>query len=469
MNELRHIVGGELIHGSGEMIEFVDPSTGRVSGRIREVSINQIDEAVRLSSTALADWRSSSIPERQRALDEFSQLIEQERIRLVDTEVSSVGKLRRDIDSELTGLIGQIRGFASDLATFPGIGADSDSDEIWEPKGVVASILPWNAPLNAAIRRAAVTIATGGATVIKGSEIAAASVLDIGRIVSQISVPAGVVNVVVGRGDPVGKYLVKHRDIAQISFSGSNETGRAIATTCAQLGRPSVIEAGGKNAQIVLGDTDLAEAAKSIVRGYTKSAGQICTTGSRLLVEERVHDDLMQLVGELTSQIRVGSAHDDMVDMGPLISSNHRNVVEGFVQRALSEGIQAIWGGEKGSGDGFTYLPTAFTDVPPSSELFTDEVFGPVLAVTRFQSPAEAIELANATRFGLAASVWSSDIDMARSIAESLDVGVCWINSYWAHDPVWSWVPRRQSGTGPLDFGIEALRAFMAPKRISTP
>ena len=211
MNELRHIVGGELIHGSGEMIEFVDPSTGRVSGRIREVSINQIDEAVRLSSTALADWRSSSIPERQRALDEFSQLIEQERIRLVDTEVSSVGKLRRDIDSELTGLIGQIRGFASDLATFPGIGADSDSDEIWEPKGVVASILPWNAPLNAAIRRAAVTIATGGATVIKGSEIAAASVLDIGRIVSQISVPAGVVNVVVGRGDPVGKYLVKHR------------------------------------------------------------------------------------------------------------------------------------------------------------------------------------------------------------------------------------------------------------------
>jgi aldehyde dehydrogenase (NAD+) len=388
---------------------------------------------------------------------------------LVDLEVRNVGKLTAEVRRELPGSLSQFRTLADQMVEFepkPPTTA-SAATVVWEPLGVVGSVIPWNAPMSAMLRRMAVTIATGNTLVIKPSQFAPLTPLRIAELSERAGLPAGVVNVVTGPGSTVGRWLAHHQDIAKVSFMGGQEAGAEVLRNAAEALIPTVLELGGKSPQIVFDDAPLEAAVVGVLRGFTRNAGQICTCGTRLLVQSSIARSVIDALVDRARAMRVGPANDPTSDMGPLISSAHRDKVDGFVRRARASGLRPATGGVFADGEGFFYRPTIFVDVDPHRELFQEEVFGPVLTVTTFKDYDEAMELANATRYGLVSGVWTADLKTAVRAAGDIDAGACWINGYWGGPSDLSRGSRRKSGMGALDFGVEGLREFLSPKQIA--
>lgn len=432
------LIGGELCaSNSGEWMDALDPANGEVIGRFPAGDAVDVARAVDAAEAAWRPWFEGGINQRFRAVNELAAALERSMEEIAQLEVrdcgNTIGKVRDDVGKAARAL----RHFAeiayeAQGRTIPGDGSHLHVT-LREPFGTVARIVPFNHPIMFAASRLGAPLMAGNAVVVKAPEQASLSVCLMARLCSEIF-PPGVVNVVTGNGVPVGDALVRDPRVRRVAFTGSVPTGEAIMRAAGDSSVKQLsLELGGKNPFIVLPDADQAEVAKQAVFGMNFGwQGQSCGSTSRVLAHRDVYDDVVAGIAARVEQIVLGDPLEDDTQMGPIVTAAQLARVEGFVQRALGEGARLVAGGRRPEGEQFArgnwFLPTVFADVAPTSDLFLNEVFGPIMAITPFDDVDEAIDLANRVSYGLTASIWTNDLQRAMHLATRVRAGYVWIN-----------------------------------------
>jgi aldehyde dehydrogenase (NAD+)/betaine-aldehyde dehydrogenase len=465
MEQLGALINGKRVHTEA-VVPVLDPSTGRVFAETADCGPDQIDEAVAAARDAGDSWRRVATAERARILRRIAGLIERDLDVLGALEAQQTGKPLKQArrDTEITARYFDF--YASAIETFYGTTIPLNDETLiytqWQPHGVTAHIIPWNYPLQILGRSVAPSLAMGNGCVLKPAEETPLTALHLAELALEAGLPAGLFNVVTGYGESSGAALTAHPGINHISFTGSVEVGRIISHAAAERTIPVTMELGGKSPNIVFADADLDRAVPVVVNAILQNAGQTCSAGSRLLVQESIHDDLMARVAEVFRAVDIGPALDDPT-LGPLISADQRARVLGYVDLAR-EGGSILYGGEAlnggALGDGFFVQPTLISGVDPASRLAQEEIFGPVLVATSFHDVDEAIALANSTEYGLVAGVWTSHVATAHRMIRDVVAGQVFVNTYGASGGVeLPFGGFKSSGHG-REKGVEGLRGF---------
>ena len=477
MDEYGLIVDGEERPArDGAWFDSVDPSTGGPLARVAGADASDVDAAVAAARAAQADGRWSRIrpAERGRVLWRMAELIRRDADELASTESRDNGKPLRQsrTDVEVSARYFEFyAGVADKLMgrTIPVVPGLLDYT-VREPIGVSAQIVPWNYPLQIGARGAAPALAAGCSVICKPSSEAPLTAIRLGRLGIEAGVPPGVFNIVPGRGSVVGDHLVGHPGVDQVTFTGSVETGIHVMRTAAAQVHSVVLELGGKSPNIVLADADLEAAAIGVANAIFQNAGQTCSAGSRLLVQRAAHAPLVEALRERAATMRLGPGIEDP-DMGPVISATQFERVLGHVAGARRDGARVVAGGGRsdgpGLGDGWFFEPTLLDGVEPGMRAFQDEIFGPVLTITTFDTLDEAIGLANATEYGLVAGIWTRSIEAAMVLAERVRSGQVYINTYGAGGGV----ELPFGGSGKSGFGrekgLESLDSYLQTKNVA--
>jgi aldehyde dehydrogenase (NAD+)/betaine-aldehyde dehydrogenase len=463
--QLGAIINGDRV-GTTADVPVVDPSTGGVITTTADCGAEQIDQAVGFAREALRTWRHTAPAERAGRLRALSALILRDLEPLGALESQQTGKPIKQgrRDTELCARYFDF--YASAIETFYGTTIPLDASvhvhTTWEPHGVTAHVIPWNYPLQILGRSVAAALAMGNCCVVKPAEEAPLTVLRIADLAIEAGFPPGALNVVTGYGETAGAALTNHPGVDHISFTGSVEVGKIISHAAAERVIPVTMELGGKSPNIVFADADLKRTIPAVVNAILQNGGQTCSAGSRLLVEDSIHREVVELVRARFAATTIGPPGDDP-DLGPLISAAQRDRVLAFTDwarehAAVRFGGHALSGGR--FGDGFFVEPTLVDDVDPASPFAQQEIFGPVLAVTPFSTVEEAIDLANATDYGLIAGVWTADLSTALRMARDVVAGQIFVNTYGASGGVeLPFGGFKQSGHG-REKGAEGLRGF---------
>ena len=456
-----HFIEGESLPVTGgEPVDVYRPATGDILARVPNGTPQDIDRAVTSGQRAFREWSRLAPEQRERVLAAIARGIEEERDSLAAIESANTGK-RTDVAlAEIDAAAGLFRFYAG----FP---SKNFGDQIpvadagtlcytsIEPLGVIGAITPWNYPLLIVAGKVAAALAAGCAVVAKPAPETPLTALTLARIAHERGLPSGAFNVVAGGGD-TGAALARNPRIAKISFTGSTATGRKIVIAAGANGRPSTLELGGKSPNLVFDDIDLASSIDPILMGALTNSGQECCAGARVLVEEGSFDRFVDLASRRIKNMRAGTGPD--AEIGPLISQPQHERVSGFVERAGEEGATIAAQGEVPDA-GFYFPPTLIVDVNAEMEICREEIFGPVLTVDKFRDETEALEMANATRYGLAAGVWTSSIGRAIRLSRELQAGQVWINSFLAGDPAAPFGGSKDSGFG-RELGLEGPKEF---------
>jgi aldehyde dehydrogenase (NAD+)/betaine-aldehyde dehydrogenase len=463
------IIGGKRV-SVDRTVDVMNPSSGEVLAVTVDCGPYEIDLAVRDAAAAQRSWKKVAVAERARLLRRVASLIIRDWDELAEFECLQTGKplsqARRDV--ELTARYFDF--YASAVETFYGTAFPLDERTqvvtIFEPHGVTAHIIPWNYPLQILGRSLAPSLATGNCAVVKPAEEAPLTALKLAELVLEAGLPEGAVNVVPGLGETAGAALTAHPGVSHISFTGSVEVGRLIAHAAASLIIPATLELGGKSPNIVFADADLDRAAPIIANSILQCGGQTCSAGSRLLVEDAVHDELVSRLRDIFAGIEIGSSLDDP-GLGPLISAQQRDRVLSYIDIGATEG-QLVYGGNRLSGgkfgEGYFIEPAILDGISADSRVFQEEIFGPVLSVTSFDGVDEAVELANATNYALVAGVWTANINTAQRLVREVVSGQIFVNSYGASGGVeLPFGGFKESGYG-REKGAEGLRGFVQIK-----
>jgi acyl-CoA reductase-like NAD-dependent aldehyde dehydrogenase len=462
---------------SGKTFDDLAPATGEPLAAIAAAGADDVAAAVASASHAFraAAWARISPTERGHVLYRIADLIRQHVEELALLEAADVGKLLADARGEVehtADIFEYYAGAANKVLgeTFAA-GPDKLAYGLREPLGVVAAIVPWNYPLPLAAMKVAPALAVGNAVVLKPPAEAPLSALALGQIALEAGLPAGLLNVVPGFGEEAGQPLAEHPDVAMVAFTGSTVTGRKIMLAAAGRIAKVDLELGGKSPHIVLPDAALDDFTTHAAIGLFKNAGQDCCAGTRMLVHREILDEVVERLKASAEAQRVGDPlADASVTMGPLINQRQRSRVHAYTTEALVDGGKLVTGGTElvdGRPDESSfYAPTLFTDVAPESRIFQEEVFGPVGVVVAFRDETEAIELANATKYGLAAAIWTNDLSTAHRVASQVQAGMVWINDYHADVMELPFGAFKQSGIGRV-YSQHALDAYCNVKQVS--
>jgi aminomuconate-semialdehyde/2-hydroxymuconate-6-semialdehyde dehydrogenase len=466
-----HWIGGERV-GSAAAVEDVSPIDERVLAQIARGGSREVDRAVDAARAATETWGRTPPTERAAVLHRIADLVEERIEQLAAVETRDNGSLLRSHrNSVMPRVARNFRFFADQLMelgeSFEMNGFESRTE--WDPAGVTAVITPWNAPLMLATWRVAPALAAGNSVIAKPPEWAPLTASLLADITREAGLPDGAYNVVQGVGEEAGAALTRHPNVDRIAFTGSIETGKIVAQAAAANLTPASLELGGKSPFVAFADADLDATVKQAVNQFD-NAGQVCLAGTRLIVESSMHDEFLDRFLDAAGAIVQGDPRDNATDIGPQITREHFERVDGFVQRAKSEGAKAILGGGPNEDlGGLYYRPTLFVDVPPGAEVLRREVFGPVLTLQTFEGEDEAIALANETEYGLAAILYTGDRERADRVASRLVSGTVWVNCFFVRDLRAPFGGARASGVGreggvySFDFYADVKNVCSAP------
>jgi len=469
-------IGGEWVHASDEQtFESIEPSTGGVLARIPLATTADLDRAVAAARRQFdgGEWRRMKPLERERLLHRLADLLEVHADELAEIESIDVGKsvkLAREVD--IQGTIDTLRYFAGWASKIHGRTVEPSLPGNYlaytrnEPIGVVGAIVPWNFPLQTMAWKLAAALAVGCTAVIKPAELTSLSTLRFAELVQEVGIPAGVVNVVTGRGSVVGAALAAHPGVNKLTFTGSTPVGRTVGRTAVEQIKRVTLELGGKSPVLVLADADIAAAARAVANGVFFNSGQVCDAGTRAYIHRSIHDEFMAELIAYTRTLKIAPGLDPDCFIGPLVSAEQKQRVTGYIDTALTEGATLVHGGGTGSlSSGFFVEPTIFSHCRNDMRCVQEEIFGPVLVSAPFDDIEEALTLANDSPFGLAAALYSNDLGRVHSLIPRLNAGSVYVNAHSTIDPSMPFGGFKESGFG-KDLGPEQLDYLMETKAV---
>ena len=477
MQKYQMYIDGKCVDSaSGKWFDSYNPYTGEPWAQIAQGGAEDVDRAVRVAHKAYTEgpWSQLTASQRGLLLHKLGDLVARDARKLAETEVRDNGKLIAEMQGQLNyipqwyyyfgGLADKIQG------TVPPIDKKGYFNFTrHEPLGVVAAITPWNSPLLLVAYKLAPALAAGNTVVIKPSEFTSASTLEFVKLFEEAGFPPGVVNVVTGFGKDVGSPLVEHPLVKKITFTGSDATGRAINELAAKTFKRVSLELGGKSPNIVFADANLEDAANGAVSGIFAATGQSCIAGSRLLLQESIHDAFLEKLLALAKTARLGDPMSLDTQIGPVTTRPQYEKVLGYIDIAKKEGAKLLLGGGPATraecGKGWFVEPTVFSDVNNKMRIAQEDVFGPVLSVIKFKDEDEALAIANDVRFGLGAGVWTSDIGRAFRMSARIQAGTVWVNTYRAVSYMAPFGGFKDSGLG-RENGIDAIRDYLQVKSV---
>jgi aldehyde dehydrogenase (NAD+)/betaine-aldehyde dehydrogenase len=464
-------INGETVDSStGGTRDLVEPASGAPFGTVQLAGEADVDAAVAAARSALdGAWGRTGATERSRLLHALADAIAANRNELVELEARNVGKAVSSVKAEIGGAVECFRFYASAIGTISGrsnaMGASLLTYTLKEPVGVAAQIVPWNYPLLMAVWKLAPALAAGCPVVLKTDPQTPASALRIAQLAADAGFPAGAINVISADGPTTGAYLVRHPGVDKVAFTGSTRTGVEIMKLAAESIKRVTLELGGKSPNLIFADANLADAIPSSAWAVFYACGQSCEARSRLLVEKSIYDDVVTRFAEAAAKIKQGDPLEGDTQIGSLISLAHRERVNGFVERALAAGGEAVTGGSLPSGPGAFYPPTVVAGLDNSAEIAQEEVFGPVVTIIPFEDEADAIRIANDVKYGLFATVWSGEPARALRVASRIKSGMVGINMPYTAFPGIPFGGYKQSGFG-RELSVDAIDSYLETKGI---
>ncbi|WP_286197649.1 aldehyde dehydrogenase family protein [Bacillus sp. ISL-34] len=475
--DLKMFINGEWVNStSGEKRDVLNPATEEVIAKAAEGTQEDVDAAVEAAKYAFYEggWWGTPAVERARILFKIADKIEEKAEELATLETLDNGKPLREARYDIADSAACFRYYAG-LATKPTgqtfeVPDGQQAMVVREPIGVCGQIVPWNFPLMMSAWKLAPALAAGNSVVFKPSEITPVTAVKLFEIMDEVGLPKGVANLVLGAGPVVGQAIAEHEDIDKVAFTGGTATGRKIMEASLGNLKKVTLELGGKSPNIVFADSDFETAVDYALYGIFCNQGQVCSAGSRLLLEESIYDQFIASLTAKAKKIKVGSGSDEESQMGPIVSEAHMNKILSYIQIGKEEGAKIIVGGnrikEEGLDKGYFVEPTIFVDTTPDMRIVQEEIFGPVLVVQKFKDEAEALRLANDTKYGLAGAVFTNDIAKAYRVIKKVRAGITWINSYHPTYNEAPWGGFKQSGNG-RELGTFGYEAYTEVKQIN--
>jgi aminobutyraldehyde dehydrogenase len=467
---LGHVIGGVIEPAGTDLLEVLDPCTGTAFAWVARGTAADVDRAVAAARAALPAWRALTPAERSKILTAVADVVDAHVDELVALESRNVGKPSSLAAEEIPGVSEVLRFMAGAARALQAPATEEYlaghvSMLRREPHGVIGAVTPWNYPLMTASWKIAAALAMGNTMVLKPSELTPLTTLRFMELVADV-LPAGVVNVVVGTGPEVGAAIAAHSDIDMVSLTGSVASGQAVMADAAKTLKPVHLELGGKAPVVVFADADLDAVVATVRMAGFVNSGQECGAATRILCDRTVSAELTRKLADAVSTLSVGSPDESAdIEMGPLVSEAQLHRVSAIVDRAREAGATIAVGGHRLDRDGFFYAPTVIAHTDRGAEITVEEVFGPVVTVETFDGEADAITLANSTRYGLASSVWTQNIGRALRLSSALDFGTVWVNTHLALAMEMPWVGFGASGHG-RECSTLALEDFSRTKHV---
>ncbi|MGH8788914.1 MAG: 2-hydroxymuconic semialdehyde dehydrogenase [Cupriavidus necator] len=480
MKQFLNFINGEFV-ATRKTFANRAPVDNRVLGLVHEAGAAEVDAAVRAARAALhGDWGRMTVARRVELLHAVADEINRRFDDFLQAEIADTGKplgLASHIDiprgaanfKVFADLVKNVPTEAFEMATPDGGSALNYA--VRSPVGVVAVVCPWNLPLLLMTWKVGPALACGNTVVVKPSEETPATATLLGEVMNQVGVPKGVYNVVHGFGpDSAGEFLTRHAEVNAITFTGETRTGEAIMAAAAKGVRPVSFELGGKNAAIVFADTDFDKAVTGITRSAFENCGQVCLGTERVYVERPIFDKFVCALKEKAEALKIGPPGEPGVGLGPLISADHQRKVLSYYEKARAEGATLVTGGgipamQGALAEGHWVQPTIWTGLPESAAVVREEIFGPCCHIAPFDTEEEAIALANATDYGLATTVWTQDLSRAHRVARQVEVGICWINSWFLRDLRTAFGGAKASGIG-REGGVHSLEFYTEQRNV---
>lgn len=477
MDIKKNYINGEWVPAlSGKTREIINPYNQEVIAIVSESKEEDTKLAISAAREAFdhGEWSNTSATERGRIVAKIAEFVERDKEELAKMESLDTGKTVEESRGDMDDIAGVFRYYAEIADKDGGEIIDSPipntiSKVVKEPVGVCGQITPWNYPLLQASWKLAPALAAGNTLIMKPSEITPLTTVKVFELMEEAGVPKGVVNLVLGAGNTVGAELSANEDVDLISFTGGIQTGKGIMKAASGNMKKIALELGGKNPNIIFAEANFETAVDQALNAVFFHAGQICSAGTRVIVEESIHDKFVEELVERVKNIKLGSGFDEATQMGPLISEAHLNKVVNYVESGIKEGAKVVVGGERPTDPelqkGFFYLPTVLTDCTTDMNVVQNEGFGPVITVEKFSTEEEAIKLANDSIYGLSGGVWTNDIAKAERCVSKMRMGTVWINEFNVYFPHAPWGGYKQSGIG-RELGKTGLEEYQETKHI---